>query len=124
MNHIKCSLSHPAFLLDENVDIRVGIFLKKIGCGVINCPKGIADEKVVEIVKEKHAILLTNDKDFTNSDLYKPSKDWGIIVFRIHPPQCERLIYAINNFLNGFQGAKMFGCIIILHELKIEVIAS
>lgn len=56
-------------LLDENVDSRIIPFLSGLNISVIRTPKGIRDKEVISIAEREKAILLTNDKDFANTEL-------------------------------------------------------
>ena len=55
------------FLLDENVDVRVGHFLRKNGYDVLLTPKGLRNGAVLALAKKKNCILLTHDTDFTDA---------------------------------------------------------
>lgn len=114
----------PRFLLDENIDIHLSSYLKKHGFRVLLCPKGITNGAIISLAKEKSSILLTNDKDFADSNFSKPSKDFSIIVFRIHPPKLENLTKALNKLLSTFSLKDLFGKIIVLGEKGIEIIGE
>lgn len=61
------------FLLDENVDIRVGVFLEQEGCTVSFVPKGIRNGEVLALAEKKHCILVTHDgfqvHEFNSNDI-------------------------------------------------------
>lgn len=74
------------FLLDENVDVRVGHALSVNGHNATFCPKGISDEDVLVLAKRDGLILITNDSDFAYLSSETIRLLPGIIVLRIHPP--------------------------------------
>lgn len=77
------------FLLDENVDVRVALFLKKHGYSVLLCPKGLKNGAVLALAKKENNVLITNDTDFANPDLHGFAQTAGIVVLRLHPPKLE-----------------------------------
>ena len=93
-------MSDLKFLLDENIPKSIMNFLKSKRIPVEYVPKGIKNNKVAEIAKEKKAVLMTRDSDFANMLMYPPEKFYGIIVFQIHPPKPESLIKAFRLFQN------------------------
>jgi len=114
--------SKPKFLLDENVDVRLGSYLKKQGFSVSICPKGLKNGAVFSLAQRKSCILLTNDKDFANPDLFKPSKQSAIIVFRIHPPKLNNLIKGLSRLLSSFTPNQLAGKLVVLGEEGLEII--
>ncbi|MBU1327420.1 DUF5615 family PIN-like protein [Patescibacteria group bacterium] len=80
-------------MLDENVDVRLTSFLKKLGFSVLVSPKGLKNGAVLTLADKESCVLLTNDKDFTNLRAVKSSKFAGIVVFRVHPPTLSKLEY-------------------------------
>lgn len=104
------------FLLDENVDIRLSSYLKKAGFSVKLAEKGMKNSKLINLAKEESCVLITNDKDFANKDLYNPADYSGIIVFRIHPPILENLIKALNKFIKKNKSSAFTGKTFIISE--------
>ena len=68
------SRSELKFLLDENVDARLGKFLKSEGFNVISAPKGFSNGKLAPISKSEKSILITNDEDFTDPLVFPKEK--------------------------------------------------
>lgn len=110
------------FLLDENIDVRIATFLKNKGHSVSLCPKGIRNGNVVALAKKNKQILLTNDKDFSNTDIYNPSNFSGIIVFRIHPPSYSNLSTALEELLRNYNSDDFTGKLFVvgLEGVQIE----
>lgn len=88
------------FLLDENVDIRVSLFLKEKGNRVLLCPKGLKNGAVLELAQKQNCVLITNDTDFANPDPHDFSQTAGIVVLQLHPPKLESTLSALEKLLN------------------------
>lgn len=110
-----------SFLLDENVDAKVSKYLKERGAVVVAPPKGIKDSELIQAAKLQKLILLTHDKDFTNRFIYKPNRSYGIVVFRIHPPQADKICRALSSLL---QSITLYGKTIILEENAILILKN
>lgn len=105
-----------AFLLDENVDIRISTFLKNKGYLSSRVPAGIKNGQVIALAKKENSILLTNDKDFANPLLYSNLQSTGIIVFSIHPPDIHKLTLAFEQLLDKSTPEKIYGKILLIKE--------
>jgi len=112
---------HPTFLLDENVDVQTKLILKKYNCVALICPKSISDHEAFEIVKKKHLILLTFDRDFENSAIYKPDGKCGIIVLHIHPPHIAQITAALERLFSHQKPKELLGKITLLTKDAAEV---
>jgi len=112
----------PEFLLDENVDARLKEFLRKQGFEIISVPKGATDQQVFKLCIQKKAILITNDKDFFNTDLYEVTEKSAIVLLKIHPPSYTKTKTALSNLLKYAEVKKVLGRTIILSETGIEVL--
>lgn len=109
------------FLLDENVDVRIASFLTKLGFSTTICPPSIKNGEVIKLAKKESRILLTNDKDFLNTDLYYPSQTAGIIVFRIHPPSLSNLTSALGKILDNVKPEEFSGKLYIVRQDAVEI---
>lgn len=85
-----------SFLLDENVDIRVGKFLEQEGHDVAFVPKGIRNGEVLALAVKEHRILVTHDTDFLDAFIIHKNLSLVIVVMRIHPPTKEAIIAALS----------------------------
>ena len=103
------------FLLDENINRHIAPFLEQQHI-VLFSPKGISDEKLITFAVGKNALLITLDKDFTNSDRYKPTKEYGIVVVRIHPPSKDALIGSLERMFHNRQITDLYGTITIISK--------
>ncbi len=72
-------------LLDENVPKSVYRSLKSRSHYVEYVPKGVSDDEVIRIARERDLILITRDSDFADELSYPPNTHPEIIVLRIHP---------------------------------------
>jgi len=108
------------FLLDENIPRRVYYMLKKRGYDVEYVPKGVDDETVINIARNKNLILITRDSDFANEIMYQPGSHPGIIVLRVHPtlPKllAEKLLEALDKVKNIERR------LVIVYNDRVEVI--
>lgn len=94
------------FLLDENVDVRVGAFLKQEGHDVSFVPKGIRNGEVLALAAKDQRILVTHDTDFLDAFLTHKNLSIAIIILRIHPPTKAHIIQALTTFLPHLVEAK------------------
>lgn len=101
------------FLLDENVDVRVGHAFSGNGHKVTFCPKGISDEDVLVLAKKNGLTLITNDSDFAqlSSDTIRSLP--GIIVLRIHSPSLPKTVQALETLLHDLRGEFQSRCIVL-----------
>ncbi len=106
------------FLLDENVDIRIASFLQEKGFSTLGCPKGLKNGDVIALAIEEKRILLTNDTDFTQPHHTEKKDTPGIIVFRIHPPDKEKLCKALDNLLSKVKENELIGKVRLLEEMR------
>ena len=60
------------FLLDENIPRRIYRVLKERGYYVEYVPKGVDDETVINIARNRNLILITRDSDFADEITYPP----------------------------------------------------
>jgi predicted nuclease of predicted toxin-antitoxin system len=74
-------------LLDESVDVRLGIFLVAQGHDVkaigVDYPHALADEEVLAISVAEERILMTNDRDFGELIVRERRQHRGVILFRL-----------------------------------------
>jgi predicted nuclease of predicted toxin-antitoxin system len=108
-------------LLDENVDVRIASFLKEEGFDTLLCPKGIQNGEVLALAKKEDRILLTNDKDFSNTDLYNPDNFHGIVVFRMHPPSYSNLKMVLEKLLTNFSPDEFARKLFIITHTGIQI---
>ena len=101
------------FLVDENVRSEVAKFLATLG-DVTHAPKGASDAAIAKICEKEWHILITHDKDFSNTVAYPPIKYAGIVVVRIHPPAPEVIIKALSNLFSMYNEEALDGTLVIL----------
>lgn len=95
-----------SFLLDENVDVRVGAFLKQEGHDVAFVPKGIRNGEALALAAKEHRILVTNDTDFLDAFITHKNLSVAIIVLRVHPPTRQRVTAALALFFPHIEAIK------------------
>lgn len=75
------------FLLDENVEYRVAMFLTSAGHDVtaiaVDYPRSLADREVLRIATAEGRILVTADRDFGELIVRQRLPHAGVIYFRL-----------------------------------------
>lgn len=104
------------FLIDENIRKEIIEFLIDKEHDIDVVPSGSKNGEVIKLARNKKRILLTHDVHFSNILLYNPKTSFGIIRIRIHPPDIEKIINALDRLLEEIKGANISGKLIILEE--------
>ncbi|MDR4509844.1 MAG: DUF5615 family PIN-like protein [Candidatus Brocadiaceae bacterium] len=101
---MKNSLQHN-ILADENVDYRIVKYLRDKNYTVISILedfRGISDKEVIELAKNKKAIVLTEDKDFGKWVFAHKEKTKGVIYLRYESDKmktiCNSLVYLLSKY--------------------------
>jgi predicted nuclease of predicted toxin-antitoxin system len=98
------------FLLDENVDVRLGRYLHDAGHDVkavaIDHPASLPDESVLAISVAENRILVTHDKGFGELIFSRRLTHIGVILLRLAGPNetTRRLDAVIQRYPQGFEG--------------------
>ena len=108
------------FLLDENVPRRIYRVLKEHGYQIEYVPKGVDDETVIKMAREKNLVLVTRDSDFADEIRYPPGSHPGIIVLRVHPAIPRLLAEKLLEALSRLEDVR--GKLIIIYNDRVEVI--
>ncbi len=78
------------FLLDENAEYRLALYLKERGHDVkaiaYDFPHALIDEEVLAIAYREQRVLLTND-----------NSDFGELIFRYHLPHCGVIVFRLGD---------------------------
>lgn len=104
------------FLIDENIRKEIIEFLVLNGHDVKVVPSGSKNGEVIKLAYKEKRTLLTHDIHFSNILLYNPKKLFGIIRIRIHPPNADRIINALDILLKKVKAINISGRLIILEE--------
>src|SRR3989338_1146921 len=88
--------------------------LISLGSDVIRTPKGFKNGQVFQLAKKEARILLTQDKDFSDSKRYPPSLTAGIICLRVFPPTIANLLSHVKKFIHKTTPADIKGELTIL----------
>ena len=113
------SPSKVKFLLDENVDKALEKFLKSKGFDALYALKGLSNGKLAELSNSEKRVLVTNDEDFVNSELFPKDKIFSVIWLRIPQEEPEALLEAFSKLLD--ERDIFEGYFIILTKEKSEV---
>lgn len=108
------------FLLDENVPVAIGDFLRNMSFDVIHAKDigmvGSSDDQIMEVARREERTLITFDKHFADVVLYPPNSHWGVIRIRIHPPVLDDVTEALAHFLKQFDMTTIRGTLIVLEN--------
>ena len=85
------------FIVDENIPRKVPKALIAKGFDVLIAPRKSEDIEIGKIAQRERRIILSQDKDFTNSVIFPPKNFHGIIRIRIHPPIASDILNALEN---------------------------
>lgn len=61
-------------LVDENVDVKVIAFLKRLGHDAVRVPSGTKNGAVMRLAVEERRALVTRDSDFADSARFPPAR--------------------------------------------------
>ena len=108
------------FLLDENVPLSIGVFLRDMGFDVVHAKEvemlGASDNHIMELARHEERTLITFDKHFADLVLYPPNTHWGVIRIRIHPPLLADVTEALAHFLKQFDMTTIRGTLVVLEN--------
>jgi predicted nuclease of predicted toxin-antitoxin system len=94
------------FLLDENTEFRVGVFLKEQGHDVTaiahDYPASISDREVLAIALSERRILLTSDHDFGELIFKHKLEHAGVVLFRFTPGDIESKQVWLTQLINQY----------------------
>ena len=112
----------PEIVADENVDNSIIMSLRSAGYTVHSIAQdhaGITDPQVIEIAKEKKALLLTEDSDFGEWVFAHKVKGVGVIFLRYCIPELSGIIQAIRMVLLNY-GDKLHVMFVVVTTKKIR----
>lgn len=101
-------------LADENVDRRLFKPLSEDGHDVKGAEKGTKNSALFLLAKKEKRILLTNDTEFSDDELYPPDKTSGIILLRLFPDTFENQKEALLRLLGKFKESEFVGKLVEL----------
>ena len=102
------------FLLDEDIPRKLLHVLRAAGHDVLPAPRATPDPAIAHLANTSGSILVSLDKDFTNTSLYPPSQ-FTIIHIQLHPPYADVIIEAFTKLLATLPPEEFHG-LIILHR--------
>ncbi len=110
------------FLVDENVDFPVVLYLRNKGYDVLAISEGyrsIEDSLILKMAFEEQRIVITNDKDFGYLVFRENIKSEGIILFRLGDQSSKAKIKVLDLLLME-HSEKLRGSFIVITENKIR----
>ncbi len=110
------------FLLDENVKLKLQLFLETKGFDVLRAPKKSSDRNISLISKSEERILITNDSDFANPKNYPKEKIFSVILLKIPQDQPHFLLNSFLELFSNLSAPEDFnGKLVKLWRNKIEI---
>lgn len=102
------------FLADENVRRRLVRWLLDEGHNVTVVTPSAKDPSIVPLATAKRRVLISNDTDFLDVNVYPPRKTPGRIVLRVFPDTLENQRESLAVFLSSNDEKVCKGVIIVL----------
>ena len=112
------SPSKVRFLLDENVNKRLEDLLSSKRFDVSRAPKGFSNGKLAGLSKTEKRVLVTNDDDFTDSELYSKDEIFSVVLLKVPQDETEALLKAFSKLLD--EREEFEGYLIVLAKDKSE----
>ena len=103
------------FIADENIPGLLINSLLDLGHDVVECPKSRPDIAVARLALSQRRILLTLDKDFTNTILFPP-KRFNIIHVAVHPPEKNAVTQAVLRLIANTKVSNLKGLMIVTKD--------
>ena len=100
------------FLLDEDIPVALLRTLKRAGHDAIRITPSTPDPIIADQSRREGRILVTLDKDFTNTKLYPPTQLTTVHI-QIHPPYAQDIIEAFQTLLTTLPVDKFSGLILL-----------
>lgn len=109
------------FLVDEDVPSALLIALQRAGHDAVRVERSASDPANAARAKAEGRILVTLDKDLTNTKRY-PTSQFTIVHIPIHPPYAQDIVAAFSRLLETLPAEKFRGLIILQKPGTIRVI--
>ena len=100
------------FLLDEDVPVKLLHALTRAGHDAVRVTPATPDPTIAAQARHEGRILVTLDKDFTNTALYPPSQ-LTIVHIRLHPPVAEELVETFLRLLAQVPADQIRGLLLV-----------
>ena len=104
------------FLLDENVQVRVGNRLQKAAHDVARVPSGMRNGAVLVHAVSERRVLVTYDSDFLDSVRYPPARTPGIVYVRVHPASLDGAMRALERLMETVPATELAGACFMATE--------
>ncbi len=106
------------FLIDEDIPVKVIRAFAALGHEANRVKPGSSDQEIARLAKLENRILVSLDKDFSNTLLFPPS-EFNILLIRIHPPLAAPVIEATRKYLAS--GKELKGLVILHPEGHLNI---
>ena len=103
------------FVADENIPGLLIHRLIDLGHDVITPTKSRSDTVIAKLALSQKRIILTLDKDFTNTILFPP-KRFNIIHIAVHPPEKNAVTQAVLRLIANTKASNLKGLMIVTKD--------
>lgn len=97
-------LSPIKFLVDESVEFRIVLSLRKLGFDVTSVSEenpSISDSEVIKVSSQQKRVLITNDKGFGGLVFKEKYKSHGVILIRLPDQNVEEKILRLDKIIQS-----------------------
>ena len=110
-------------LADESIDHRIVNKLRAENFEIISVTEqygGISDKKVLQLSRQFHSLLLTEDRDFGEWIFAHHEKALGVIYLRYKVNDLKQIILSLLNILSD-KGQNLYGKFVVITPKKIRI---
>lgn len=111
----------PEIVVDESVNYRFVRRLRDFGFSVYSIGEeksGISDQEVLEVVREKRAVLITEDSDFGEWVFAHHVKGINVVYLRYPPPEEQTVFNSLLEILKKLSMDEVFFAVITPKKIR------
>ncbi len=125
MSRVTGSDRIPAYLLDENVPLRLRPVFESLGLDAHHLSdeeRGLSDEEVLDRALREDRVLVTSDLGFGRLYYLRFRGEVGIVVLRIRPPTFENILGRVRSFLQEADLEDLARSLVLLESHRYRVL--